>query len=80
MNVIKQAKFETMEEVEQFVANNGLMLGNVFARSGAYLVNGKSIFGMLSLDLTKEIDVKFEGEKSEIEKALERNKRFLLAE
>ena len=80
MNVIVKAKFKTFEDVKQFVVNNGNMIGEVFARSSSFLVNGKSMLGMLSLDLTNKIDVEFVGEEEEITKALARNERFLIKE
>lgn len=62
----------TINKVKKFVDCNWNFDGVVDVISGRYIIDGKSIMGMFSLDLTHEIQVKLSSEsESNIEKLLE---------
>jgi phosphotransferase system HPr-like phosphotransfer protein len=47
----------SFEKVKDFVRCNESYNGDVDVLSGRYVIDGKSIMGMYSLDLTKELEV-----------------------
>lgn len=70
----------TIDKVKKFVDCNWDFDGTVDVISGRYIIDGKSIMGMFSLDLTYEIQVKLSSEsESNIEQLLEtyRNEKLM---
>lgn len=70
----------TITKVKDFVNCNWNFDGTVDVISGRYIINGKSIMGVFSLDLTNSVHVKLtSNSESEIEKLLEsyRNTKIL---
>ncbi len=57
-----QVLLDTMSKVQEFNAACQKHIGEVTVYSGKYIVNGKSIMGLYSLDLATPIKVDFEGE------------------
>lgn len=55
-------KLNMVKDVSDFVELCSKCTGDVFVHSGRFIVSGKSILGMYSLDLTKPIDVEFYGD------------------
>ena len=53
--------FEKIAEVSAFVNLASKCVGDVIVKSGNYSVNGKSVMGLFSLDLTKQLEVEFYG-------------------
>ena len=50
-------KLVTIADVQNFVAANIRSNVDITLRSGKYVVNGKSILGIFSLDLMRPIDI-----------------------
>lgn len=70
----------TITKVKDFVNCNWNFDGTVDVISGRYIIDGKSIMGVFSLDLTHSVHVKLtSNSESEIEKLLEsyRNAKVL---
>ena len=70
----------TITKVKDFVNCNWNFDGTVDVISGRYIIDGKSIMGVFSLDLTNSVHVKLtSNSESEIEKLLEsyRNVKIL---
>lgn len=70
----------TITKVKDFVNCNWNFDGTVDVISGRYIIDGKSIMGVFSLDLTNSVHVKLtSNSESEIEKLLEsyRNAKIL---
>ena len=70
----------TITRVKAFVNCNWSFDGTVDVISGRYIIDGKSIMGVFSLDLTNSVHVKLtSNSESEIEKLLEsyRNAKIL---
>lgn len=70
----------TITKVKDFVNCNWNFDGTVDVISGRYIIDGKSIMGVFSLDLTNSVHVKLtSNSESEIEKLLEsyRNTKIL---
>ncbi len=66
-----KAKVNTMEDIKTFVTYLNQFSGDVDVSSAQYVVDGKSILGVFSLDLEKPLTVKFHGEiPSELEEKL----------
>lgn len=55
----------TIDRVKKFVECNSKLEGTIDVASGRYLVDGKSILGMFSIDLSKELNVLIEAETKE---------------
>lgn len=49
----------SIDRVKAFVNCNSKFLGDIDVISGRYVIDGKSIMGIFSLDLTKELLVRF---------------------
>lgn len=52
-----KVKLNEMKDVQQFVNKCGMFEEDVLLLSGKYVINGKSLLGVLSLDLSKPIDI-----------------------
>lgn len=55
----------SVDKVKNFVKCNSDLDGQIDVISGRYTIDGKSIMGMFSLDLSKELDVVIEAEKEQ---------------
>lgn len=60
--MIINIKIDTIEKVKNFVNNAALMPFDVTIRAGKYVVDGKSLMAIFSLDLEKPIAVEFDSE------------------
>lgn len=65
MKSIMSVKFSSVEEVKQFVEICSKIEEKVVVESDVFRVNGKSILGMLSLDLSQPVMVLVAGSCSE---------------
>ena len=54
---IGEIKFDTIQDVKQFVNFISKYSEEYYLMSGRYLVNAKSIMGIFSLDLSKPIQI-----------------------
>ena len=57
-----KVKVNTMDDIKNFVYLLNQFENDVDVSSAQYVVDGKSILGVFSLDLDKELTVKFHGE------------------
>ena len=57
-----KAKVNTMDDIKKFVAYLNQFPNDVDVSSAQYVVDGKSILGVFSLNLEKTLTVKFHGE------------------
>ncbi len=58
----KKIKFKNFEEVANFIDDMTLINTDVDVISNKYIVSAKSIMGLLTLDLSKILDVFFYGD------------------
>lgn len=58
----KKIKFKNFEEVASFIDDMTLINTDVDVISNKYIVSAKSIMGLLTLDLSKILDVFFYGD------------------
>lgn len=56
----------TVENVKSFVGLTSRIDGNIAIISGRWVIDGKSIMGIFSLDLTKELSCEIEAEEEQI--------------
>ena len=56
-----KAKVNTMDDIKKFVAYLNQFPNDVDVSSAQYVVDGKSILGVFSLNLEKPLTVKFHG-------------------
>lgn len=49
-------KFNEMKDVQRFVSKCSMFEDDIVLLSGRYVVDGKSLLGILSLDLSKPVD------------------------
>lgn len=62
-------RLKTIDSVKDFVSAMSKLESEIDLISGRYVINAKSIMGIFSLDLTKDIEVKIsEIDKEELEK------------
>lgn len=72
-----KVKFNTFDKVNSFVKVASSIDGDIFVRSGRYVVNGSSVMGVYSLDLSKELEVDiFENVEGEANKFIEKIKEL----
>ena len=57
----KKIKFKNFEEVANFIDDMTLVNTDVDVISNKYIVSAKSIMGLLTLDLSKVLDIYFYG-------------------
>ena len=59
--MLKELKIilNSIDRVKTFVNCNSKFIGDIDVVSGRYVIDGKSIMGIFSLDLTKELTVKY---------------------
>lgn len=55
-----KVKLNEMADVQKFVNKCSMFEDDVILSSGKYVVNGKSLLGVLSLDLSKLIDIEID--------------------
>lgn len=55
-------KLDTFDKVRGFIELTSKCTEDVLVYSGRYIISGKSIMGMYSLDLSKPLKVEFYGE------------------
>ena len=68
-----KVKLNMVADVADFVELCSKCTGDVFVHSGRFIVSGKSILGMYSLDLTKPIEVEFHNDMPhEVKKGIEK--------
>lgn len=60
----KKVKLNTMDDIKNFVYLLNEFENDVDVSSAQYVVDGKSILGVFSLDLDKALTVRFHGELS----------------
>ena len=63
-------KFDTFDKVSQFVRETMAVASDVFVKSGRFVIDGKSLMGIYSLDLSKDLELevieKIEGEEERL--------------
>lgn len=64
MNYCVKMNLNSVESVKEFYNASNRLIGDVFVQSGRYIIDGKSIMGIFSLDLSKPVQVSFETEPS----------------
>ena len=58
----KKIILNSIDKVKEFATKAGHFEENITLQSGRYVVNGKSIMGIFSLDLTQPMDMIIEAE------------------
>ncbi len=66
----KQIMLLTIEDAKEFVTLASRCDFDIDVFCGQYVVNAKSILGVLSMDLRKTLNVRFDGENKAFEKFL----------
>lgn len=61
----------SVNDVKKFVSISNTYNIDVVIKSGRYIINGKSIMGLFSLDLSHELDVVVTGDESVVQRYLE---------
>ena len=61
----KKIILNSIDKVKDFATKAGHFEENITLQSGRYVVNGKSIMGIFSLDLTQPMDMIIEAESEE---------------
>ncbi len=62
----------SVAEVKEFVDDMSKIEGDVLLLAGKYIIDAKSIMGIFSLDLSKEMQVQIENWKEEYRKIVEK--------
>ena len=52
-------KFNTVDEVKKYIAKAMMINGDIVIRHSIYVIDGKSIMGIFSLNLENELDIEF---------------------
>ena len=71
---------KSIDMVKNFVSLTTNLNGAACLRSGRYIIDAKSIMGIFSLDLTKEINCEVEASKEEITKFVDGLKKYGIIE
>ena len=50
-------KLNVFSDVKEFIEISSNVLGDVTLKQGRYVINGKSLMGIFSLDLSKEVEL-----------------------
>lgn len=61
-------RFSTVSSVQDFCNRSINFCGDIAFTSGRWVVNGKSVLGIFSLDLSKPVDCEIEGSEEDINK------------
>ena len=59
-------KLDTVELVKDFVTLTSRIDGDVVIKSDRWIINGKSIMGIFSLDLSKELNCEIEASEEQV--------------
>lgn len=59
-------KLDTVELVKDFVTLTSRIDGDVVIKSDRWIINGKSIMGIFSLDLSKDLDCEIEASEEQV--------------
>ena len=70
MKITENIEISSVTELNKFCTEASKCHTPVEVKSGRYIVDGKSIMGVLSLDLTKEVTVEFDDTESNFAKAI----------
>lgn len=70
-------KLSTISDIREFVSHVTLYDGDVDLSSGRYVVDGKSIMGIFSLDLLKPIDMSISND-ANADALIENIKKFIV--
>lgn len=69
----------TIDKVKRFVnISTSLTCDDIRLSSGRYIVDGKSILGIFSLDLSKDITMSLVGNEEEIKEAVDKLEGFMI--
>lgn len=68
----------TISKVKKFANISNKSSINIDIRSGKYLIDGKSIMGIFSLDLSKELTISSDSSKEEFNAYCEQIQEFLV--
>ena len=52
-------KFNTVDDVKKYIAKAMLIKGDIVIKHSIYVIDGKSIMGIFSLNLENELDIEF---------------------
>lgn len=74
----KKIHLEGIQDVKKFVNTAGRYEFEVDLQSGRYAVDAKSIMGIFSLDLTKEIQMEIHGEGETVDEFLKEIEEYIL--
>ena len=69
---VSKIKLNETKEVEEFVAAAGKCDFDIDIFYNRFVIDAKSILGILSIDLTKELTVKYYGENKEFNHTLQK--------
>ncbi len=75
---VYQIMLHSMRDVEEFVNQTSRFPGEVDVTTGRYVVNGKSIMGLYSIDLAHPVTVIIQGSQEETDALLSSIKPFLV--
>lgn len=67
MNIKIKIKMVTFEDIQKFVEICSAYPDDIDVKSGHFVINGKSLMGLLSLDYSKEVFAEIHTEKAESE-------------
>ena len=59
-------KLDTVELVKDFVTLTSRIDGDIAIKSDRWIINGKSIMGIFSLDLSKDLDCEIEASEEQV--------------
>ena len=59
-------KLDTVELVKDFVTLASRIDGDIVIKSDRWIINGKSIMGIFSLDLSKDLDCEIEASEEQV--------------
>lgn len=59
-------KLDTVELVKDFVTLTSRIDGDIVIKSDRWIINGKSIMGIFSLDLSKDLDCEIEASEEQV--------------
>lgn len=70
-------KFSTFENVKKFINHTSNLEHGVLVKKGRYIIDGKSLLGILSLDLTSELEIELvETNDNDVEKFISKMKEL----
>ena len=73
-------RLQSIEAVKDFVNNMGQFKGYFDLAAGRYVVDAKSVMGIFSMDLTKELELRIMETNEQEKEILEAVKRFAVKE